>query len=49
MEKNITIFRADMSSSLYLDNKRKDILIFRERAKQRLDDMTLTPEAMYPI
>ena len=38
-----------MSSSVHVDNKRKDILILGERPAQGLDDMTLTAEAKYPI
>ena len=38
-----------MSSSVHIDNKEKDILIFDERPKQGLDDITLTAEAKYPI
>ena len=36
--KNIIIFRADMSSSMYVGNKGKDILILSEGPKQGLDD-----------
>ena len=38
-----------MSSSVHIDNKNKDILIFDERQTQGLDDTTLTAEAKYPI
>ena len=38
-----------MSSSVHIDNKGKDILIFGERATQGLDDTTLTAEAKYSI
>ena len=38
-----------MSSSLHLDNKRKNILILDEGETQGLDDATLTAEAKYPI
>ena len=47
--KNVTIFETDMSSSVHVDNKWKDILIAGERRTQRLDDMSLTAEAKYPI
>ena len=47
--KNVIIFGADMSSSVYVDNKGKYILIFGGRPTQGLDDMTLTAEAIYPI
>ena len=49
MGKNVIIFGADMSSSLHIDNKGKDILILVEEATQGLDDTTLTAEAKYPI
>ena len=38
-----------MSSSVYIDNKGKDILILSEGPTQWLDDTTLTAEAKYPI
>ena len=38
-----------MSSSVHIDNKRKDILIFGEGPTQGLDDTTLTAEAKYSI
>ena len=38
-----------MSSSVHVDNKRKDILILGEGPTQGLDDRTLTAEAKYPI
>ena len=47
--KNVIIFGADMSSSVHVDNKRKDILILGEGPTQGLDDTTLTAEAKYPI
>ena len=40
---------ADISSSVHIDNKQKDILILGEGPTQRLDDTTLTAEAKYPI
>ena len=49
MRKNVIILGADMSSSVYIDNKNKDILIFAEEPIQGLDDTTLTVEAKYPI
>ena len=49
MEKNIIIFGADMSSSVHIDNKNKDIVTLGERTTQGLDDTTLTAEAKYPI
>ena len=47
--KNVIIFGADMSSSVHIDNKNKDILILGEGPTQGLDDTTLTAEAKYPI
>ena len=47
-EKGI-IFGADMSSSVHIDNKGKDILILGEGPTQGLDDTTLTAETNYPI
>ena len=38
-----------MSSSVYIGNKNKDILILGEGPTQGLDDTTLTAEAKYPI
>ena len=46
--KNVIIFGSDMSSSVHVDNKRKDILILGERPTQGLNH-TLTAEAKYPI
>ena len=47
--KNVIIFEADMSSSVHVDNKKKDILILGEGPTQRLDDTTLTAEERYSI
>ena len=47
--KNVIIFGTDMSSSVHVDNKGKDILILGEGPAQGLDDTTLTAEAKYPI
>ena len=49
MRKNGIIFGADMNSSVHVDNKGKDILIYGEGPTQRLDDTTLTAEAKYSI
>ena len=49
MGKNVIIFGANISSSVHIDNKNKDILILGERTTQGLDDTTLTAEAMYSI
>ena len=47
--KNVSIFGIDMSSSVHIDNKNKDILILSEGPTQGLDDTALTAEAKYPI
>ena len=47
--KNFNIFGAYMSSSVYIDNKNKDILNLCEGPTQRLDDTKLTAEAKCPI
>ena len=49
MGKNVIIFGTNMSSSVHIDTKGKGILILGEGPQQRLDDMTLTAEAIYPI
>ena len=49
MGRNVIIFGADMSSSVHVDNKNKDILSLSEGPTQGLDDTTLTAEAKYPI
>ena len=46
--KNAIIFGSDMSSSVHVDNKGKDILILGERPTQGLNH-TLTAEEKYPI
>ena len=48
-EKNVIIFGGDMSSSVFINNKGKDILILIQRLTQGLNDATLTAEAIYPI
>ena len=45
---NVIIFGVDMSSSIQIDNKRKDILILGVGPTQGLEH-TLTPEEMYSI
>ena len=42
MGRNVIIFGADMSSSVHIDNKGKNILIYDEGPTQGLDDTTLT-------
>ena len=49
MGKNVIIFGADMSSSVHVDNKGKDILILGEEPTKGLDDNTLTAEAKCTI
>ena len=38
-----------MNSSEHIDNRGKDVLILGGGPTQRLDDTTLTVEALYPI
>ena len=47
--RNVIIFGADMSSSVHIDHKGKDILILSEGRTQGLDHTILTAEAKYPI
>ena len=47
--RNVIIFGVDISSSLHIDNKKKDILILGIDPMQGLDDNTLTIEAKYSI
>ena len=49
MEKNVISFGADMSASVDVHNKNKDILILGEGPTQGLDDATLTTDGKYPI
>ena len=49
MGRNVLIFETNMSWSVNIDNKRKDILILGEGPTQGLDDTTLTAEEKYPI
>ena len=49
MGENIIIFGVNMSSSVHIGNKNKDILILGEGPTQGLDDTTLTAEANYSI
>ena len=43
---NVISFGADMSSSVYIGNENKDILILGAGPTQGLDDTTLTAEAI---
>ena len=45
---NVLIFGADMSTSMHIDNKKKDILVLGRRPTQGLES-TLTAEKMYSI
>ena len=47
--KNVIIFRVDNSSSVHVDSKMKNILVFSEGSTQGLDDTTLTTEDKYSI
>ena len=49
MGRNVIIFGADMSSSIHVDSKNKNILIPCEGPTEGLDDTALTAEAKYPI
>ena len=49
MGKNIIIFGLNMSLSVHIDNKNKEILIFGEGSTQGLDDSTLTVETQHSI
>ena len=46
---NVITFEVDMSSTVHVDNRNKDILILSERPTQGLHDTALTTEAKYPI
>ena len=48
-DKNVIIFGVDMSSSVRIDNKKRDILVSGKRLTQGLDDTTLIAEAQYSI
>ena len=47
--KNFIIFGVDMSSSVHVNSKGKDILILCEGRTQELDDAILKVEAKYPV
>ena len=47
--RNVIIFGADISSSVHVDNKGKDILILGKYAIQRLGEYSLSAEKMYAI
>ena len=43
-DKYVIIFGVDNSSSLHVDNKKKNIIVFDESATQGLDDTTITAD-----
>ena len=47
--KNVAIFGVDDSSSVYINNKKKDILFLEEGPTQGLDDTKMTEDAKYFI
>ena len=47
--RNVIIFEADMSSSVRVDNKGKDILILEKGLTQGLGEHSLSAEKMYAI
>ena len=49
MRKNVILYGADVSSSVHVDNKGKDILNLGEWSTQALDGTTSTAEVKYPI
>ena len=49
VRRNVTIFWADMNSSVHINNKRKDFLILGDLSTHELDNTTLAAEAIYPI
>ena len=48
MRGNVIILGADMSSSVHVDNKNKDIIILGEGPTQGYDDTTSKGEGKYP-
>ena len=47
--KNVVILGTDMSSSVDIDNKKKDILILGKSPTDGLDDITLAAEKEYSV
>ena len=47
--KNVIIFGADMSSSVHVDNRKKDVFILGKGLTQELNNTTLTAGKEYPI
>ena len=48
-KKNLIIFEADVSSSVHINNKGKDILFLGDGPTEGLDDTTLTTKAKCPF
>ena len=46
---NCIIFGVDMSSSVHVDNKKKDILILHKGPTQGLDGTILTAQKLYSL
>ena len=49
MGKNVIIFGVDISSSVHIDNKGKDVLILCIGPRQGLDDTALAAEAQFQL
>ena len=49
MDKNVVGFRIDMSRTVHIDNKKKNISILGKCQTQGLDDATLSAEAQHSI
>ena len=47
--RNVIIFGVDMSSSVHVDNKEKDVLILWKGPRQGLGEHSLTAEKMYSV
>ena len=47
--KNVVFFGVDNSSTVHIDNKKRDILVLGEGATQGLDATTITAGAKYSI
>ena len=48
-DRNVIVFRVDMSSSVHVDNKGKEILILGSGPTQGIGEHSLTPEKMYSV
>ena len=49
VDKNVIIFGTDTSTSVHIDNKGKDILVFGESPTQGLNNTTLKTEPLHLI